>query len=64
MHGLKDTVVPVEQSRLLAERLKKLNIPHKLILLKEGKHVALKDGTYREIDLYRREWLEKHLKKE
>ena len=64
MHGLKDTVVPVEQSRLLAEKLKKLNIPHKLILLKEGTHVALKDGSYREIDRYRREWLEKHLKKE
>jgi dipeptidyl aminopeptidase/acylaminoacyl peptidase len=64
MHGLKDTVVPVEQSRLLAAKLKKLNIPHKLILLKEGTHVALKDGSYREIDRYRREWLEKHLKKE
>jgi len=63
MHGLKDTVVPAEQSELLAERLKKLNIPHKLILLEEGTHVALKDGTYREIDRYRREWLAKHLKK-
>ena len=63
MHGKKDTVVPAEQSELLVERLKKLNIPHKLILLEEGTHVALKDGTYREIDRYRREWLVKHLKK-
>ena len=63
LHGLKDTVVPAEQSELLAEKLKKLDIPHKLILLEEGTHVALKDGTYREIDGYRRDWLEKHLKK-
>ena len=63
MHGMKDTVVPAVQSELLAERLKKLNIPHKLILIEEGTHVALKDGTYREIDRYRREWLDKHLRK-
>ncbi len=64
LHGLKDTVVPVEQSELLVEKLKKLNIPHKFVILKEGTHGALKDGTYREIDHHRRQWLKKYLKKD
>ncbi|MFZ5981126.1 MAG: alpha/beta hydrolase family protein [Candidatus Zixiibacteriota bacterium] len=63
MHGDSDEVVPLEQSQLLVARLKKLHIPHKFIILEGGTHVALKDGTYREIDRYRRAWLKKYLKK-
>jgi dipeptidyl aminopeptidase/acylaminoacyl peptidase len=61
MHGTNDTVVPVEQSKSLAVELEKHGVPHKLVLLDGGSHVALKDGTYREIDRHRREWLETYL---
>nr|MBN2276888.1 prolyl oligopeptidase family serine peptidase [candidate division Zixibacteria bacterium] len=61
MHGTADTVVPVEQSRALAAQLKKYNLPHKFVILEGGTHVALKDGSYREIDTHRREWLARYL---
>jgi dipeptidyl aminopeptidase/acylaminoacyl peptidase len=61
MHGTEDAVVPVSQSQALADELKKHNVPHKLILLDGGTHVAFKDGSYKEIDRHRKEWLEKYL---
>ncbi|UCD17252.1 MAG: S9 family peptidase [Candidatus Zixiibacteriota bacterium] len=63
MHGDADTIVPVEQSYILAEKLRLYNVSHKLAVLKGGSHIALKDGTYREIDHLRKKWLEKYLKK-
>jgi dipeptidyl aminopeptidase/acylaminoacyl peptidase len=61
MHGTDDTVVPIDQSKTLAARLEEYNIPNKLVIIEGGTHVALKDGTYKEIDRYRREWLRKYL---
>jgi len=61
MHGTDDTVVPVEQSEALAVELRRHNLPHRLILLEGGTHVAFKDGTYREIDRHRRAWLGQYL---
>jgi dipeptidyl aminopeptidase/acylaminoacyl peptidase len=62
MHGTDDTVVPIEQSEWLVEKLKQLNIPHEYRVIPGGTHVALKDGSYKEIDKYRKIWLEKYLK--
>ncbi len=61
MHGTEDTTIPIEQSELLVEQLKKYDKPHKCIRIEGGTHVALKDGTYKEIDRHRKEWLEKYL---
>jgi len=36
IHGTDDNIVPLEQSRLLVEKLKKLHIPHKFITLEGG----------------------------
>jgi len=62
MHGDKDNVIPIEQSQSLIAELKKHNISHKFAVIENGTHVALKDGTYKEIDRLRKEWLEKYLK--
>ena len=62
MHGNKDTVVPIDQSKKLVKLLDKNKIPHEFHILKEGTHVALKDGSYKEIDKLRQAWLEKYLK--
>ncbi len=61
MHGDKDKTVPIEQSELLVKKLVEYDIPHKYIRIKDGTHVALKDGSYKEIDEYRRDWLAKYL---
>ena len=61
MHGDKDKTVPIEQSEMLVKKLIEYDIPHKYIRIKDGTHVALKDGCYKEIDYYRREWLAKYL---
>ena len=61
MHGDKDKTVPIEQSEMLVKKLIEYDIPHKYIRIKDGTHVALKDGSYKEIDYYRREWLAKYL---
>ena len=62
MHGSNDRVVPIEQSKLLVEQLEKHGIPHEFRIIEGGGHVALKDGSYREIDRYRKAWLEMYLK--
>ncbi len=61
MHGDRDNVVPIEQSELLVEKLKEHDVPHKYIRIEGGTHVALKDGTYKQIDIHRRDWLARHL---
>lgn len=61
LHGTNDQRVPKEQSLELAAELERLGHPHKLVLIEGGGHVALKDGSYREIDSYRKEWLKKYL---
>lgn len=61
MHGTADSVVPFEQSELMAASLGKHHIPHEFIPIEDGGHVALKDNSYREIDRHRLAWLEKHL---
>jgi len=61
MHGDRDTVVPLEQSQVLAQKLREHDIPHRFEIIKGGTHVALKDGSYREIDRLRRDWLKKYL---
>jgi dipeptidyl aminopeptidase/acylaminoacyl peptidase len=62
MHGSADSTVPIEQSELIVRELEKYGIPHKYVVLEGGTHVALKDGSYREMDRHRRAWLDKYLK--
>lgn len=61
MHGTADTVVPVEQSISLSRRFDQLRVPHRLELIEGGKHVALKDGSYKQIDRWRKAWLARYL---
>ncbi|PKK83469.1 MAG: hypothetical protein CVT49_08595 [candidate division Zixibacteria bacterium HGW-Zixibacteria-1] len=61
MHGTDDNIVPIEQSEALVAQLEKYGIPHQFVRIEGGTHVALKDGSYREIDRLRRAWLEKYL---
>jgi len=61
MHGTADEKVPVEQTKALAAELARVGVPHEVVLVEGGKHVALKDGTYREIDRHRKAWLRRLL---
>ncbi len=61
LHGTADRTVPRSQSELLAKELERLEIPHELVLLEGGGHVALKDGSYREIDRHRKQWFARYL---
>ncbi|MDF1545666.1 MAG: prolyl oligopeptidase family serine peptidase, partial [bacterium] len=63
MHGDEDTVVPISQTDSLVKELERLHRPHEYRIIKGGGHVALKDGSYVEIDQYRRKFLKKHLGK-
>ena len=62
MHGDNDDQVPILQSEKMVEELKKQNIPYRYEVISGGGHVALKDGSYKIIDILRREWLKMHLK--
>ena len=62
MHGTDDKRVPLEQSIALAEQLERLGVPHRLEVLEGAGHVALKDGSYKEIDRLRFDWLHRHLR--
>ncbi len=42
VHGTKDAVIKVEQSGVLAERLKKARVPHELVLVEGGAHLLSK----------------------
>lgn len=61
MHGTADTRVPVQQTEALAAAFRELRIPHEVAWIRGGEHVALKDGSYREVDRHRRKWLKRHL---
>lgn len=61
MHGDRDSVIPLEQSKVMDQELTRHGIPHEFHVIEGGGHVALKDGSYREIDRLRKAWLEKHL---
>lgn len=61
MHGTNDKTVPYSQSELMAKRLKALGHAHEFVRIEGGGHVALKDGSYREIDRHRKAWLKKYL---
>jgi dipeptidyl aminopeptidase/acylaminoacyl peptidase len=45
IHGDQDTVVPLEQSQLMAERLKALNIPHEFVVLENENHYLTRTAT-------------------
>jgi len=62
MHGTDDNVIPISQSEALVEKLKKFGVQYKFIRIDGGTHFALKDGSYKEIDKYRKEWLDAYLK--
>jgi dipeptidyl aminopeptidase/acylaminoacyl peptidase len=61
LHGDQDKVIPAEQTEAFAVKLADLGIPHEHHVIEGGGHVALKDGSYREIDRLRRDWLERYL---
>jgi len=61
LHGTKDEVVPMSQSEAMARELARVGIEHELVRLEGGGHHAHKDGSYRDMDIHRRRWLEKHL---
>lgn len=61
MHGNDDNVIPISQSERLVEKLKDYGVKHQYHEIDGGTHIALKDGSYKEIDRYRKEWLRKYL---
>ncbi|MCB2229997.1 prolyl oligopeptidase family serine peptidase [bacterium] len=63
MHGTEDHTVPIEQSESLVAQLDKFGVPYRYERIEGGGHVALKDGSYKQIDELRKEWLEEYLLK-
>lgn len=61
LHGTTDDRIPVDQSLKLDSLLTQYQVPHELVLIQGGGHIALKDGSYRDIDRYRKNWLKKYL---
>lgn len=61
MHGTSDTRVPITQTEAMVKELKRIKHPYKYIPIKKGGHIALKDKSYKEIDIFRKEWLAKYL---
>lgn len=61
LHGTADRTIPVEQSINLAAEFAVVGVPHKLVLIEGGGHVALKDGSYRQVDAERKAWLAQYL---
>jgi dipeptidyl aminopeptidase/acylaminoacyl peptidase len=45
IHGDQDTIVPIEQSELMDEKLKALNIPHEFVVLQAENHYLTKSAT-------------------
>ncbi len=62
MHGTDDRRVPISQTEDLAAELKRLGKPFEFVRIEGGGHVALKDGSYREVDRHRKQWLERYMK--
>ncbi|MFQ5500063.1 MAG: alpha/beta hydrolase family protein [Candidatus Zixiibacteriota bacterium] len=61
VHGDNDRTIPIVQSESMVEELSRFNIPHLFERISGAGHVALKDGSYRQIDLLRKSWLKRHL---
>ena len=61
LHGTADNRVPISQSEALADELKRWDKPFEFVRIEGGGHIALKDGSYIEIDRHRKAWLKKHL---
>ncbi len=61
MHGTNDRSVPISQSEELVNRLTDLGRPFSFEKISAGGHVALKDGTYKQLDDLRKNWLERFL---
>ena len=59
MHGTNDKIIPFSQSESMAARLTELGHQHEFASIEGGGHVALKDGSYVEIDLLRKAWLDR-----
>ena len=61
LHGTADTRVPLQQSEALAAELARYGKPHMLVKINGGGHVALRDGSYKDVDRHRKAWLDEHL---
>lgn len=59
LHGEKDGRVPCVQSQKLAERLKSLDLPHRLVVFPEGDHDLNENPTERNRLIL--DWFESHL---
>lgn len=62
LHGSQDKVVPLVQTERMARELERIGIRHQVTILDGGGHHAHKDGSYREMDQHRRQWLGQWLK--
>lgn len=62
LHGDTDKSVPLEQSEVMKIKLDVAEIPNELHILIGAGHVALKDGSYKRIDVLRKGWLERYCK--
>jgi acetyl esterase/lipase len=65
IHGDRDTVVPVEQSQVLDEQLRKSGVPAKLVIIKNGTHSVYGENispTAEELVDLITTFLEEHLK--
>lgn len=61
LHGTADKRIPMSQSEELISKIALLGIPYQYERIEGGGHVALKDGSYKPIDVLRRAWLERYL---
>jgi len=61
LHGSDDNTIPVSQTEQLAKKFHEVGVPYRLEILDGAGHVALKDGSYEQIDKLRKAWLEKYL---
>ncbi len=61
LHGTADRTVPIDQSRELVAKLVVAGHPHTFVEIEGGGHIALRDGSYQEIDRHRRRWLATYL---
>ena len=60
--GIIEIVNEIINSDNPIEKLKEYGVQYKFIRIEGGTHFALKDGSYKEIDKYRKDWLDTYLK--
>ncbi len=61
LHGSADRTIPIEQSVNLSAEFAVVGVPYELVVVDGGGHVALKDGSYKRIDVERKRWLGQYL---